>query len=76
MIIPIALIAVGLFLFAKAIGFDVAGEGWTMIWALVLVALGLAFLSHRNWGHACSDKDCWRCCEVSMSDGKSKKKRK
>ena len=78
MIFPILLIAVGLFFFAKALGFDVANEFWSVLWPLVLVVLGITMVSHRNWGHACDDKTCWRCTEVSLEDSpkKSKKKKK
>lgn len=72
MIIPLVVIALGIFFFAKSLGLVMMNDQLSIIWPLVLIVLGLSLLCHKMFGHNCTSKSCEWCQDVSLK--KSKKK--
>lgn len=73
MFIPLILIVLGLFFFAKAIGvLTVDALSLSVLWPLILVVAGLVMVSHNMFGHSCKGKACEWCKEVKLN-GKSKR---
>lgn len=65
MIIAIVLIVLGLFFFARALGF-VTDETLGILWPLLLVVIGLSMLSRRwMFGCNCGKKTCPECGEIN-----------
>lgn len=70
MVIALALIVLGLFFFARALGF-IGDEALNIVWPLLLVVVGLAMLAHRG-----DEKAWWDAAVKEISGGKKKRKRK
>lgn len=71
MIIPLVIIAFGIFFFAKSLGL-VMEEQFAVIWPLVVIVLGLAMLCHKAFGHNCTSKNCEWCKSVTLGDRRKK----
>ena len=74
-VVAITIILIGIFFFARAIGF-VNDETMNIVWPLLIVVLGLGVLAYGNTGHKCKGKNCWTCDHVEFANKKGKKKRK
>ncbi len=73
MFIGIVLIVTGLVFFARALGF-LNAEQIGVLWPLLLIVLGLSFLSHRVFGHDHNGKNCWYCQTVKWNPNPKRKR--
>lgn len=73
MIIPLVIIAFGIFFFAKSLGL-VPEDQFNVIWPLVVIVLGLSMLSRKMFGHDCDTKNCEWCKDVTWTKSKGKRK--
>lgn len=72
MVLALSLIVIGIVFFARALGL-IEQNAFDIIWPLILIVGGLSLVTHKWFGHHCSDKECWRCHSIVL--GKSSKKK-